>query len=87
MSVIVDCPIVAAACNGSVALRHRSVRIGEGRFDLRGARRYGLVRIGVRRGARGLLEHRKSLSATASYRVKSRSGRVRTFVRRVTIRR
>jgi uncharacterized delta-60 repeat protein len=86
LSVIVDCPIVAVACKGSVALRHRSVRIGEGRFDLHGVRRYALVRIAVRRGARRLLEHRKSVSATAGYRVKRKSGRARTIVRRVTIR-
>jgi uncharacterized delta-60 repeat protein len=87
VSVIVDCPMVALSCKGSVALRHRSVRIGEGRFDLRGGRRYALVRIGVRRGARPLLEHGKSVRATATYRVKGKSGRARTIVRRVSIER
>jgi hypothetical protein len=87
VSVIVDCPIVAAVCKGSVALRHRAVRIGEGRFNLGGHQRYALVRIKPGSAALALLGKNKKLPATATYRVKGKTGRARTVVRRVTVNR
>jgi hypothetical protein len=86
VSVIVDCPMLAAACKGSVALRHRSVSIGAGRFQLHDNIRYTIVKIRPQGGARRLLAKDRRLPATAHYRVKGNRGRARTIVRHVTVR-
>jgi uncharacterized delta-60 repeat protein len=85
VSVVVDCPILAAACKGTVALRHGSLRIGAGRFDLHANIRYTVVKVRAQRGARQLLAKRRTLPATARYRVKGKRGPARTIVRHVTI--
>jgi uncharacterized delta-60 repeat protein len=85
-SLIVDCPMLAAACKGSVTLRHGSMSIGAARFDLHDNIRYTVLKIRASHGARQLLAKGKRLPAIAKYRVKGKRGRARTIVRHVTIR-